>query len=203
MKHALKNNKLDPRSWVQKYGDIFYQYAVRRLNDAQAAEDVVQDTFLAAIKSSANFRGDSLESTWLSSILRKKTVDVIRKRERRRKAQAISGGFDVDGFSEEQCLDVIGASFSMSPSKSMADAEFMNLVQTCLAGLPKNQADVFVLRELEQLEPEAICELLDISRKNLWVRLYRARVALAKGITEKLAGDERAGRSLSVKTETG
>ena len=91
----------------------------------------------------------------------------------------------------------------MSPSKSMADAEFMNLVQTCLAGLPKNQADVFVLRELEQLEPEAICELLDISRKNLWVRLYRARVALAKGITENLAGDERAGRSLRVKTETG
>ena len=192
MNRPTETNKLDPGSWVQKYGDIFYQFAIRRLNDAQAAEDVVQETFLAAIKSSVSFRGDSLESTWLSSILRKKTVDVIRKRERRRKVQPISAGAEVNDFSEDQCLEVIGASFSTSPSKAMNDAEFMNLVQTSLAGLPKNQADVFVLRELEQLEPEAICELLEISRKNLWVRLYRARVALAKCISEKLAADDRA-----------
>ena len=180
MSPSPENNKLDPKRWVQKYGDIFYQYAIRRLNDAQTAEDVVQETFLAAIKSSINFRGDSLESTWLSSILRKKTVDVIRKRERRRKVQPISDGAEVNSFSEDQCLEVIGASFSMSPSKAITDAEFMNLVQTALAGLPKNQADVFVLRELEQLEPEAICEMLEISRKNLWVRLYRARVGVGK-----------------------
>ena len=203
MTRSPENNKLDPRSWVEKYSDIFYQYAIRRLNDAQAAEDVVQETFLAAIKSSVNFRGDSLESTWLNSILRKKTVDAIRKRERRRKAQPISNGAEVNDFSEDQVLEVIGASFSMSPSKAMSDAEFMNLVQTSLAGLPKNQADVFVLRELEQLEPEAICEMLDISRKNLWVRLYRARVALAKRISQRLADDDRAWSSLKIQSKGG
>ena len=55
MDPSPENNKLDPRSWVQKYGDIFYQYAMRRLNDAQAAEDVVQETFLAAVKSSVSY----------------------------------------------------------------------------------------------------------------------------------------------------
>ena len=186
------NKQLDPRFWVEKYGDIFYQYAIRRLNNAQAAEDVVQETFLAAMKSSVNFRGDSLESTWLSSILRKKTIDVIRKRERQRKVQPVVDGAELNDFSEDQCLQVIGASFSISPSKAMTDEELLKLVETSLANLPKNQADVFVLRELEQLEPEAICELLDISRKNLWVRLYRARVALAKSISLKLADDESA-----------
>lgn len=186
------NNQLDPRFWVEKYGDIFYQYAIRRLNNAQAAEDVVQETFLAAMKSSVNFRGDSLESTWLSSILRKKTVDVIRNRERQRKVQPVVDGAELNDFSEDQCLQVIGASFSISPSKAMTDEELLKLVETSLANLPKNQADVFVLREIEQLEPEAICELLDISRKNLWVRLYRARVALAKSISLKLADDESA-----------
>jgi len=186
------NNQLDPRFWVQKYGDIFYQYAIRRLNNAQAAEDVVQETFLAAMKSSVNFRGDSLESTWLSSLLRKKTVDVIRKRERQRKVQPTADGAELNDFSEDQCLKVIGASFSFSPSKAMTDEEFLKLVQISLASLPKNQADVFVLRELEQLEPEAICKLLDISRKNLWVRLYRARVALAKSISLKLEDDDSA-----------
>ena len=51
MDQSPESNKLDPRNWVQKYGDIFYSYAIRRLNDSQAAEDVVQETFLAAIKS--------------------------------------------------------------------------------------------------------------------------------------------------------
>ena len=182
---------------------MFYQYALRRLNDRQAAEDVVQETFLAAIKSSVNFRGDSLESTWLSSIMRKKTIDVIRKRERVRKNRSVADGAEVNNITEDQCLDVIGASFSIAPSKAMSDAEFRAEIQNCLSGIPKNQADVFVLRELEQLEPEAICDALEISRKNLWVRLYRARVALAKCITKKIANEDGAVSSFKIKSNGG
>ena len=203
MNDSPENRNLEPRLWVQKYGDLFYQYALRRLNDRQAAEDVVQETFLAAIKASVNYRGDALESTWLSSIMRKKTIDVIRKRERARKNRSVSDVAEVNNVTEDQCLDVIGASFAMAPSKAMADAEFMKLVRDTLKRLPKNQADVFVLRELEQLEPEVICELLNISRKNLWVRLYRARVALARYISEKLADDDQAKISSKLYAERG
>lgn len=203
MNDSPENRNLEPRLWVQKYGDLFYQYALRRLNDRQAAEDVVQETFLAAIKASVNYRGDALESTWLSSIMRKKTIDVIRKRERARKNRSVSDVAEVNNVAEDQCLDVIGASFAMAPSKAMADAEFMKLVRDTLKRLPKNQADVFVLRELEQLEPEVICELLNISRKNLWVRLYRARVALARYISEKLADDDQAKISSKLYAEGG
>lgn len=203
MNDSPENRNLEPRLWVQKYGDLFYQYALRRLNDRQAAEDVVQETFLAAIKASVNYRGDALESTWLSSIMRKKTIDVIRKRERARNNRSVSDVAEVNNVTEDQCLDVIGASFAMAPSKAMADAEFMKLVRDTLKRLPKNQADVFVLRELEQLEPEVICELLNISRKNLWVRLYRARVALARYISEKLADDDQAKISSKLYAEGG
>lgn len=203
MNDSSENRNLEPRLWVQKYGDLFYQYALRRLNDRQAAEDVVQETFLAAIKASVNYRGDALESTWLSSIMRKKTIDVIRKRERARNNRSVSDVAEVNNVTEDQCLDVIGASFAMAPSKAMADAEFMKLVRDTLKRLPKNQADVFVLRELEQLEPEVICELLNISRKNLWVRLYRARVALARYISEKLADDDQAKISSKLYAEGG
>ena len=203
MNDSPENRNLEPRLWVQKYGDLFYQYALRRLNDRQAAEDVVQETFLAAIKASVNYRGDALESTWLSSIMRKKTIDVIRKRERARKNRSVSDVAEVNNVTEDQCLDVIGASFAMAPSKAMADAEFMKLVRDTLKRLPENQADVFVLRELEQLEPEVICELLNISRKNLWVRLYRARVALARYISEKLADDDQAKISSKLYAERG
>ena len=203
MNDSPENRNLEPRLWVQKYGDLFYQYALRRLNDRQAAEDVVQETFLAAIKASVNYRGDALESTWLSSIMRKKTIDVIRKRERARNNRSVSDVAEVNNVTEDQCLDVIGASFAMAPSKAMADAEFMKLVRDTLKRLPKNQADVFMLRELEQLEPEVICELLNISRKNLWVRLYRARVALARYISEKLADDDQAKISSKLYAERG
>ena len=203
MNDSPENRNLEPRLWVQKYGDLFYQYALRRLNDRQAAEDVVQETFLAAIKASVNYRGDALESTWLSSIMRKKTIDVIRKRERARNNRSVSDVAEVNNVTEDQCLDVIGASFAMAPSKAMADAEFMKLVRDTLKRLPENQADVFVLRELEQLEPEVICELLNISRKNLWVRLYRARVALARYISEKLADDDQAKISSKLYAEGG
>ena len=182
-----QNNKLDPRLWAQQYGDIFYGYAMRRLNDSQAAEDVVQETFLAAIRCSNSFRGDSLESTWLSSILRNKTVDVIRKRERRRNANLGLDATEVDDFSENECRDVIGASFSASPLKAMIDTELIGLVHDAIAHLPKNQADVFVLHEFEKLEPEEICKILEISRGNLWVRLRRARVGLGKRVTKMLA----------------
>ena len=203
MNDSSENRNLEPRLWVQKYGDLFYQYALRRLNDRQVAEDVVQETFLAAIKASVNYRGDALESTWLSSIMRKKTIDVIRKRERARNNRSVSDVAEVNNVTEDQCLDVIGASFAMAPSKAMADAEFMKLVRDTLKRLPENQADVFVLRELEQLEPEVICELLNISRKNLWVRLYRARVALARYISEKLADDDQAKISSKLYAEGG
>ena len=107
MNDSPENRNLEPRLWVQKYGDLFYQYALRRLNDRQAAEDVVQETFLAAIKASVNYRGDALESTWLSSIMRKKTIDVIRKRERARNNRSVSDVAEVNNVTEDQCLDVI------------------------------------------------------------------------------------------------
>ena len=60
-----------------------------------------------------------------------------------------------------------------------------------------------MLRELEQLEPEAICDALEISRKNLWVRLYRARIALAKCITRKIADDDGVVSSCKIKSNGG
>lgn len=186
IKILKQQNELQPWLWVQKYHDCFHGYAASRLNDSQTAEDVVQETFLAGIKSADSFRGDSLESTWLSSILRNKTVDVIRKRGRQRSAKLASDEGAVNSFSEDQCRHVIGASFAASPSKAMADTEFMNLVRDAVSQLPKNQADVFRLHELERLEPEEVCDRLDISRGNLWVRLRRARVGLANHVSDKL-----------------
>ncbi len=66
--------------WVEKYGDYLYNYAYSRLREETAAEDAVQETFLAALKSREKYAGISSERTWLTGILKHKIVDSIRKR---------------------------------------------------------------------------------------------------------------------------
>ena len=67
-------------NWVDLHGDFLYQYALPRLsNDSQLAEDLVQDTFLSALKSSSNFQGKSSQRTCFVSILRNKIIDYYRK----------------------------------------------------------------------------------------------------------------------------
>ena len=64
--------------WLNQHADYLYRFALARLRDPHLAEDVVQETFLAAIKS-PNFAGQSVPRTWLTGILKHKIIDVMRK----------------------------------------------------------------------------------------------------------------------------
>ncbi len=66
--------KFNPNQWIEKYGDTLFRYAMIRLNDKELAEDVVQETFIAALHSS--YLGDSSERTWLIGILKHKIMDL-------------------------------------------------------------------------------------------------------------------------------
>src|SRR5512145_2289034 len=67
-----------PDDWVEAYGDYLFNFAVGQLRDASVAEDLVQDTFLAALKARNRFGGQSSERTWLVGILRHKIYDHLR-----------------------------------------------------------------------------------------------------------------------------
>ena len=60
----------------------------------------------------------------------------------------------------------------------MDRTEFWETFRDCLYKLPPRVADVFMLREMEEMETAQICEALRISQNNLWVMLHRARMAL-------------------------
>ena len=59
----------NPESWVDNYGDFLYRFALARVKDVSIAEDLVQETFLAALRARENFKGQSAERTWLTAIL--------------------------------------------------------------------------------------------------------------------------------------
>jgi RNA polymerase sigma-70 factor (ECF subfamily) len=62
----MKAQMDNPEAWVDEYGDFLYRYALSRVKDPSIAEDLVQETFLAALKARQNFRGRSTAKTWLN-----------------------------------------------------------------------------------------------------------------------------------------
>src|SRR6266487_6087957 len=72
----------DPERWVEEHGDYLFKYALVRLRDTAKAEDLVQDTFLAALKGGKSFAGRSAEKTWLIGIMKNKIADHFRKASR-------------------------------------------------------------------------------------------------------------------------
>ena len=61
----MSNHQINPNKWIDLYADYLYNYTVSRVNDKDMAQDLVQDTFLAALKSMKNFKGEASERTWL------------------------------------------------------------------------------------------------------------------------------------------
>ena len=68
--------------WVEDHTEEMLAWAYNKLSDKQLAEDLVQDTFLAALQSMDKFKGDSKPKTWLLSILNNKIIDHYRRQAR-------------------------------------------------------------------------------------------------------------------------
>src|SRR5215468_1457294 len=73
-----QTNATTPEDWVEAHGDYLFNFAIGQVRDAGVAEDLVQETFLAALKGRDRFAGQSSERTWLVGILRHKIYDHLR-----------------------------------------------------------------------------------------------------------------------------
>ena len=71
-----------PETWLDQHGSALYRFALLRLRDAQKAEEVVQDTFVAALQARARFNGGASVRTWLIGILKHKIMDQFRREAR-------------------------------------------------------------------------------------------------------------------------
>jgi RNA polymerase sigma-70 factor (ECF subfamily) len=172
----------DPATWVDRHGDTLYRYALSRLGNPDAAEEVVQETFVAALHSLDQYAGRGVEGAWLLGILKRKIVDYVRRRNRPDSATGAETGEDPS----EAFFDHKGNWRSdprvakMRPDACLEREEFWQTFHGCLRRLPPRQADVFCLREMEELSSDDICKELQITASNLWVLLHRARLRLMR-----------------------
>lgn len=180
---AISPQRCDPDTWVDAHGDALYTYAFIRVRDTGLAEELVQESFLSALKALHRFQGRSSERTWLIGILKHKIFDYYRRQER---GHDIPVGDYFDATMEKSTnFDeswLSGTALWLNePHKFLEQKEFFLIFQEALGQLPVKLSEVFVLHELDGLKGEEICTILNISANNLAVMLYRARMQL-KGI---------------------
>ena len=80
-----------PQQWVDLYADDLYSYALKFISQTDTAENLVQETFLAALKNRSSFEGRSSEKTWLIGILKNKITDHLRRKYREIPASQLAG----------------------------------------------------------------------------------------------------------------
>ena len=176
---SMAENQLHPNTWVDAYADYLFNYAIGRISDAEIAKDLVQETFLAGLKSAKNYKGDAAERTWLIAILKRKVIDHYRKiNSKKGKAEVrmnYSSQSDAEGdWLEEQVADP----FSTFEKSTIENEELGLAIQSCISILPKKQAMVFTMKTIQGISTEDICNELEINPSNLWVMIHRARTAL-------------------------
>lgn len=172
-------------NWVESHGDYLFNFAVGQMRDADVAEELVQETFLAALKSQNKCSGRSSERTWLVGILRHKLYDHLRVTCRERAMrQEPPRAYDNGGIPDESLLWIHQiAAESTSPSRRIELAEFYQHLERAMGKLPPRVAQVFQLYSIDEQPNHEVCEQLNISESNLWVMLHRARRQLRKELS--------------------
>jgi RNA polymerase sigma-70 factor (ECF subfamily) len=167
----------NPETWLDMHGDALYGYAVLRVREPALAEDLVQETLLAALSARERYKGEASERTWLVGILKNKLLDHLRRAGRE---QTYDPTVEDDGHFEAQ-FDSTGHWLSpprvwSDPAFGAENGELRSVLFDCIGRLPERQRQVLVLRELDGMETNEMLGVLAISTPgNLWVMLSRAR----------------------------
>jgi RNA polymerase sigma-70 factor (ECF subfamily) len=166
--------------WLSVHGDYLFNLAVGQVRDPAVAEDLVQETFLAALKGRERFSGRSSDRTWLVGILRHKIYDHLRRvcRERPVRTEPALARADQEAWDDSVLWVHDVAAECMEPGRRMELAEFRQALEVALGKLPPRIAQVFQLYEVEERPNREVCARLNISENNLWVMLHRARKQL-------------------------
>ncbi|NNL02298.1 MAG: sigma-70 family RNA polymerase sigma factor [Eudoraea sp.] len=181
----MTENKLNPDSWVDQYADYLFNYAVARVSDAEIAKDLVQETFLAGLKSAKNFQGAAAERTWLIAILKRKVIDHYRKiNSKKGKAEVRMTYSNQNDSAGDWLGENVADPFSILENDEIENEELGLAIQECIAKLPKKQSSVFVMKTIQGFSTEDICNELGINPSNLWVMVHRARTSLMGCLNE-------------------
>ena len=176
------------KRWVEMYSDKMYSWTFYKTNSKEIAEDLVQDTFLAAFESISKFEGKSDPKTWLFAILNNKIAEHFRKIYRNpilseNQANPNEGEsffdtlFDSNG---EWQKEERPKEWQNTEAHLLDDVAFVKVLEACMDKLPANWNAVIQLKYLEEKKGDLICQELGIAPTNFWQILHRSKLQLRK-----------------------
>ncbi len=178
---ALKSgDRVEFAHMVNRYSDKIYRLALKFTNNPQDAEDVLQETFIKAMRALPQFEGRSSISTWLYRIAVNEALMLLRKR---------TPDLSLDGEPDESSEDglstngLIVADWCCLPETELLSEESRRFLDVAIDKLPKTLRGVFLLRDIEGLSIRETAETLGLTETNVKTRLLRARLFLRQELS--------------------
>lgn len=170
--------------WVNLYADELYRWAIIRVKDAHEAEDLVQDTFLAAYQAIDQFKAESHPKTWLIGILKLKVMDYYRRSGSAHRPRPLDNDQDWEAAFFDQKGDWQKTQSNALPWHSaphlLDDSEFLSTLKNCLEHLPSRLSGALSAKYLLGLAAKETCQELGVTPSNYWQLIRRGKLSLKK-----------------------
>lgn len=177
---------------VERHQRAMLRVARHYVAGEAAAEDVVQETWLAVLRGLPRFEGRSSLRTWIFRILVKRAQTYGQRDARSLPFAALARdegepAVDADRFRDDGEWALAPAGWEGQPEQRLLAAETRALIEQAVAGLPASQRAVITLRDIEGWPADEVCALLRISDANQRVLLHRARSRVRAALEQYLA----------------
>ncbi len=164
------------RELIEAHRDRVFNICYRMLGNRHESEDVAQEVFITVFKTIDTFREEAKFSTWLYRVAVNHCKNRIKYLARRYDKQRE----EIDDQSSGANGTPIGAPVPRLPDRALEGAQMEKLMQDAIAALDEDQRIVVVLRDVEDLSIEEICEITGLADGTVKSRLHRARLVLRK-----------------------
>jgi len=169
------------RELVTRFSNKLYQLAFRLLRRQEEAQEILQEVFQKVVEKIQTFKGDSSLSTWLYRVTANEALMRIRSNKGAKDLswEEILPKFE-DGIWAEST-----PRWARLPEERLQEKEAKQFFQALIEKLPEEYRAPYLLKDVEQLSEEEVCEALGLSKPVMKMRVHRARLFLKKGLEER------------------
>ncbi|MEO8148005.1 MAG: RNA polymerase sigma factor [Bacteroidia bacterium] len=167
------------KTLVKNFGGKVFNTSIGILQNTEDAEDITQEVFAEVFQSLHQFKGESKLSTWIYRITVSKSLEFLRKKNRKKRF-----GFMQSLFSNDSAEPIKDISHFHHPGVQLENKERSAILFAAINKLPENQKTAFILHKVEDLSYAEITEVMQVSLSSVESLMFRAKQNL-----QKLLGD--------------
>jgi len=171
---------------VSQFGKRVYNTSLGILQNETDAEDISQEVFIEVFQSIESFKGESKLATWIYRIAVTKSLEFIRKKNRKKRLAVVKRLFGSEGVLPQK-----DKAHFYHPGVQLENKERAAILFSAIDKLPENQKTAFVLAKIEHLSYVEITEVMKISLSSVESLMFRAKQNLQKTLSDYYEQNEK------------